>query len=432
MKVSVKDGKSCEKILNIEVAEDEIKKEYDEFYQAVRPKAKIPGFRPGKVPRNVLEMHFKGEAKNEVLNHLLNHTYRHAVQEKALEPLGFPEIENVDFKDTRLTYTAKIETRPKIKLSRVTGLAAKKEKPVLKPEELEEALKKVQESLTQFKAVEDRTAAMSDVVIADYVCTIEGKEVEKRSDEWMELKEKEFFQGFSSQLVGAKIGEDWEVKVTFPESSLPKEFSGKPAFILAGKPAIFKMKIKEIKAKILPALDDELAKQAGEFQTLAELKAKIEKDLLGLKEKEAERNFEKALLEELLKHNKFELPEGVIRRRFEHLVEEHLSGHQGRPQLDEAKLSEARESLRKDLEPEARRQVHLAFILDEIANKEGLTVTEADLKAKYEETAASLHQSVEKIEEYYRGREDAIESLKDRIRSEKSIKHVKKNAKISG
>lgn len=422
MKVSIKDGKPCEKILNIEVPEEEIRKEYDEFYKAIAPQAKVPGFRPGKAPREILAMHYQNDARESVLKHLLQESYRKAIEEKELHPIGVPAIEEVDFKDTRLSYKARLEIRPKIKLSQVTGLAAPKTKIEIKPEEIEEALKRVQESLVQFKPVEGRPSAIGDVVVADYVCVAEGKEVEKRSEEWFELREKEFIEGFSAQLVGSEIGQEREVKVKLPESAQPKE--------IAGKEAIFKVTVKEIKSKILPDMNDELAKEAGEFKTLQELKEKIEADLRSHKEKEAETNFEKALMEELVKRNRMDLPESLVARRADHLVQEFIRHSRTRHGETDAIKKEGREKMQKEFLEEARRQVHLAFLLDEIAAKENFQASDEELKKKFEELSLEIRQPLEVIQKYYTSNAEALEGLRDRIRNEKAIEFIKKNAKV--
>ncbi|MBI3317359.1 MAG: trigger factor [Candidatus Omnitrophica bacterium] len=424
MKVSIKDGKACEKILNVEVDENEIRREFDEFYKSIGPQAKVPGFRPGKAPRNVLAMHYQNEARESVLKRLLEESYRKAIQEKSLNPISFPTLEDVDFKDTRLSYKARLEIRPKIKLSQVTGLSAAKAITELKAGEVDEALKRIQESLVQFQAVEGRPAGMGDVVIADYICVSEGKEIEKRSDEWFELREKEFIAGFSAQLVGAEIGKEREVKVKLPESAQPKE--------VAGKDAIFKITVKEIKSKILPVLDDEMAKEAGEFKTFAELKEKIERDLQAQKEKEAEAAFEKSLLEELLKRNKIDLPEGLVARRIDHLVQDFLQHSRARHGKTGEISKEEREKLHEEFSEEARRQVHLAFLLDEIALKENFQAAAEDLKKKYEELASQIRQPAEVLQKYYESHEDQMEGLRDRIRNEKAIAFIKKNAKVTG
>ncbi len=419
-KLSVKDGKACEKILKIEIDGDEIKKEFDEYYHHIAPSAKVPGFRPGKAPRNVLELHYAGDAREKVLKQLITLSYRQAVRDKSLEPLSFPDIKDVKFDDSKLSYEASIEVRPKIKLSKVTGLSVKKQKSELKQEEIEEAVKRVRESLAKYKAVEDRASKMEDVVIADYSCEVDGKEVEKRSDDWFHLQQEEYLKGFSAQLVGVKPGDEKHVQVNFPE-----EFSRKE---MAGKPAVFKMKIKEIKLKELPELNDEMAQEAGEYKTLAELKEKIEKDLRASKERDLEIKFEKELMDEFLKQNKIDLPEGLVQRRSERLMEEamqHFTSHGGAQE----KTEELKNKIKAEVDTEARKQVHLAFLLEELATREKIEVTPEDLKRKYESVAAQVRQPVDAVEKYYAGHEDAKEGLYDQIRNEKAIEYLKQNAK---
>ncbi len=241
MKVSVKDGKNCQKILKVELEKERVLKEFDSCYKSLIPSAKIPGFRPGKAPINIVKMHYAGEAREQVMKNLLNDSYRDAILEKSIEPLGYPEIGDVQFTDEKLSYEATVEVRPKIKLTKYKGLSAKKQDVKVDKKEIEESLKRVQESQAKFIAVEKRAAKMGDYVIADYVCTVEGKEIDKRKGDMFELKEEEFLKGMSKQLVGVKSGENKEVKVKFQ-----KDFAQKD---LAGKEAIFQMQVKEIKEK---------------------------------------------------------------------------------------------------------------------------------------------------------------------------------------
>lgn len=426
MKISVQDGKNCEKLLKIEVPTDLITKEYDEYYKAIANQAKVPGFRPGKAPRNVLQLHYSDQAREAVLKNLISDSYRMALKEKSLQPLGYPEINEVVFDEGKLSYQAKIETRPKIKLGKVTGLSVKKEKKAVKKEDIEAALTRVRESLAQFKGVEDRPAQLGDSLIVDYVCAVDGKEMEKRSEDWIEIREDEFLKGFSTQLIGVKPGEEKEVTVDFPEKVGRKE--------LSGKKGVFKITVKEIKSKTLPELNDEMAKEAGEFQTLAELRAKIEKDLQANVDHEIEVQFEKALLAELIKQNKVELPDGVVERRLQHLVEdafqrEHQHNHGGHHDHSEESHKQLRDKLTGELGAEARRQVHVAFLLDEIAVRENIEVKEEDLTARYEMIAAQVRQPAESVQKYYSENEEALEGLNDQIRNEKAIEYLKKNAK---
>lgn len=421
LKISVKDGKTCEKILKIEVSPENVAHEFDHFYREVAPTAKVPGFRPGKATRQVLELHYGGQAREHVLKNLISESYHQAIKEKAIEPLNFPDVKDVKFDGKKLSYEALVEIRPKVKLSRITGLSAKKEKAEVKEEEIAQTLKRVQDSLAQFKAVEDRPAQLGDCVIADYVCTVEGKELEKRKDDWFELqKEEEYLKGFSQQLVGVKPGDERTVEVAFP-----KDFGRKEA---AGKQAVFSVKVKEIKSKQVPELNDEMAQSAGEFKTFEELKQKIEQDLRSTKERDIEMKYERDLLDELIKHNKVEFSEGLVMRRAEKMMENAARDLKARGSAED-KIKEMQEKMKADFEKEARRQIHIAFLLEEVSTKENMTVTDEDLKVRYAKTAAEVQQPADVVEKYYAGNENALESLRDQIRTEKALQHIKDNAK---
>lgn len=420
-KVKVQDGGVCEKILTIEIGKEKIREEYEAFYQAIAPRAKVPGFRPGKVPQNVLVMHYEKEANDSVLEHLLSESLPRSLKEKAISPLTTPEIKDVQFTQEKLVYKAHVEIRPKVKLGRVTGLTAKKERAEVKPEDLEKSLKQMREMHAQYKAIEGRPAKMGDFVIADYVCMVDGHEMEKRNDDWIELKEEEYLKGFSAQLVGVHIGDEKDVEATFPQEVADKK--------VAGKKAVFKVKIKEIKDKTLPVLDDELAKQAGEYKDLADLKQKMTADLEKRAAEEKEAAFERELLNELIKHNKMDIPIGLLKRRTEHLMDQARQRflYQGGT---EDLFDKEKEKMRKEFEAEARRQIHLAFLLDEIGDAQHIKAEEADLKRKYESLSGQYRQPKETIEKYYQEHQEALESLIDQVRNEKVIEFLKQNAKI--
>ena len=420
LKIKLQDGKPCEKILTIEVAQDRIAEEFETFYKAVAPRAKVPGFRPGKVPRDVLVMHYEKNANDSVLETLLSESLPRALREKDLSPITTPEIKDIQFSKEKLSYKAHVEVRPKIKLSRVTGLSVKREKAVVKPEDIEKSLKQTQEMHAQYKAVEGRPAKMGDFVITDYVCTVDGKEMEKRNDDWIELKEEEYLKGFSAQLVGVNVGDEKDAQISFPQDMADKR--------AAGKTAIFKMKVKEIKEKTLPALDDELAKLAGDYKDLSDLKQKLTADLEKRVSEEKEADFERELLNELVKHNKIDLPGGLLQRRAEYLMDQARQRFLQQGGTDEL-FDKEKEKMTKEFEAEARRQIHIAFLLDEIADSQQIKSEEADLGKKYELLSQQYRQPKETIEKYYAGKKEARETLLDQIRNEKVIDFLKQNAK---
>ncbi len=421
-KVKVQNGKACEKILTIEVSKERIAAEYETFYEAVTHKAKIPGFRPGKAPRNILEMHFSKDADGSVMEHLVNEALFSALKENDIHPLLNPAVEDIQFNKEKLTFKARIETRPEIKLSKITGLSAKKNKVEVPAKEVEATLKRIQESQAQYKTVETRGAQEGDFVVVDYVCEVDGKQIEKKESDWVEIKKDEFLRGFSMPLVGIKAGETKDVEVTFPKETARKD--------IAAKKATFKMKVKEVKERKLPELNDDFAKQAGDFENLKALKDKIEKDLSVQKEREADQELEKALLDQLVKHNKVEPPKGLVDRRVEEMIEQTQKRIQEQGHKVPEPDAKEKEKVRKELEPEAKKQIQLAFILDEIAKTQKLQAEDADLDKKFAEYAELYRQPVETVGQYYRGNAEALDHLREVIRQEKTIGWIKAQADI--
>ena len=198
----------------------------------------------------------------------------------------------------------------------------------------------------------------------------------------------------------------------------------------AGKTAFFKMKVKEIKEKILPELNDELAKQAGEYKDLNDLKKKLTGDLEKRDADEKEAAFERELLNELVKHNKIDLPNGLLQRRAEYLMDQARQRFLQQGGTDEI-FDKEKEKMQKEFESEARRQIHIAFLLDEIAQTQGIKSEDADLGTKYEALSQQYRQPKETIEKYYKEHKEARETLLDQVRNEKVIEFLKKNAKRS-
>lgn len=287
---------------------------------------------------------------------------------------------------------------------------------------MDATLQRIQESQAQYKTVEDRAAQEGDFVVVDYVCEVEGKQVEKKESDWIEIKKDEFLKGFSTQLSGVKAGDAKDVEITFPKEIQRKE--------IASKKAVFKMKIKEIKERKLPKLDDDFAKQAGDFENLKALKDKVEKDLLAQKQREADQEVEKTLLEQLVKHNKLEVPKGLVSRRIEEMLEQAEKRRQESGQKSVELDEKEKEKARKEAEPEAKKQIHLAFILDEIARENKLQAEEVDLEKKFSEYAELYRQPLESISQYYRGNEEALGHLREAILQEKTIAWVKAQADI--
>jgi len=420
VKSTLKNSAPCEKVLSVSVSKDLIREEYEHFFQHIGKEARVPGFRPGKAPREVLETHYRDAAREKVLEKLISRSFREAAQEKQVEFLGNPDIRQVEFTEEKLTYEAFLEVPPVIKIGKYRGLSAERKSVEVKSEELDDALGRIRESVAKFAAVEDRAAAMGDFLVADYTCSVDGKPAENRSDEWFELQEDEFLKGFSSQLVGARAGEEREVRIQFPDKFGRKEW--------AGKTGVFQVKVKEVKEKKLAALDDEFAKETGEFETLDTLKNHLRGQIETEKSREAETEFENGLLEGLLKENSFEVPKGVVERRLVALVENAVRTlYQQR--VPQEIIEKELKSISEKLRPEAEKQVRLSFLLDAIGKKEKLELAEMDFEEKYKALGLRHRQSPEAVKKYYVEHPEAKESLRHQILNEKVIQFIKDNAR---
>ena len=422
MKVDIKEISSCEKILTIDVPSEMVTEEFSAFYQEVGKRAKIPGFRPGHAPKQVVALHFRDQARQEVWKQLVSRTLQDAVRQKEIPMIGYPHVENVEFDETRLKFKARVETRPKIKIDKYAGLALKRDPLQVSEAEMTDALRRIQESHAKFQAVENREAQLGDFLVCDYRLEVDGRELEKREGEWIEIQEKDYLEGFSRQLIGAKTGEAKEVVIIFPPDYARKE--------LASKEGHFFITVREIKEKKLPSLDDELAKETGEYETLEGLKKAIHNDFENHKRLEIERKLEHLLLDELVKKSKFEIPSGMVERRLNALIEDQIRGLISRgAKEEEAKAQEG--ELRKNMASHAEKQVRISFLLDEIANREHIEANEADLAKKYDEMAQQARRSAEEVKAYYSKEEERRQSLLQQIVSEKTIQWLKDKATIT-
>ncbi|MBI4372709.1 MAG: trigger factor [Candidatus Omnitrophica bacterium] len=420
LKINVKDVNSCEKMLTIDVPSEVVAEEFSAFYEAAGKQAKIPGFRPGHAPKHVVALHYKEEARQEVWKQLVSKSFRDAVRQEEIPVIGYPRIENIEFDETKLKFKAHVEMRPKIKIEKYAGLSVKRDPVQVNESEIEETLKRIQEAHAKFQAVEGREAQLGDFLICDYRLNADGQELEKREGEWIEIREKDYLEGFSKQLIGIEVGQTRAVTVTFPSDYNRPE--------LAKKQGLFTVTIHEIKEKKLPELDDELAKEAGK-ETLAELKSAIQSDLENHKRSEAERKVENALLEELIKKSKFEVPSGMVERRLDALVEEGIQSLIYRGVKKEDALKQ-KDEIRKTLTQEAERQVRLSFILDEIATREHIEAREEDLNQKYQAISARVKRPLEEVKSFYAAEEERRESLLHQIVTERTIQWIKDKAVI--
>ncbi|GFO56159.1 trigger factor [Geomonas sp. Red276] len=426
MQSNIESLSNIKKKINLTIPADRVNAEVDKAYAEIRKQAAIKGFRKGKVPMTLIEKHYGEKMAEEVVKTLINDTYYAAVAEHGLEPVSYPMIDSDPLKPGEpFSYSATVEVYPKVELKEYLGLqVAKEQLSGDNDEAVASRLKQLQENLAQLApAAEGHPAANGDFVTFDFKGTIDGVPFEggEAQDYQLELGSGRFIAGFEEQMVGMTVGSQGTVKVTFPESYGNSE--------LAGKPAEFAVEIKEIKVKELPELNDDFAKEFGEFETLDELKAKLAEVHASQENQRVENDLRERVMKVLVAKNEVEVPEVLVERHLNVLLDQSKQ-RLAAQRLTLEMMGLTDEGYRAQFRGAARDQVKGSVILDAIADKEGIEVTDEDVKERVEQMAASSGQDVEKIASFYRNNEQAKNSLGAQLREDKAMLFVLDKANV--
>jgi trigger factor len=424
MKVQIENTGPYEKKIFFEIPKDVVSQEVESQYKTLNRNVKLKGFRPGKVPRSILERYYRTQVETEVVSKLIEDSYEKAVEEYHLSPVAAPQVLDRTFESGQdFKYTVTVEVKPEVSVEGYRGLAVEKPAVVVADDEVEARLKMIQDSHAQLKPLEtDRPLQEKDFAVIDFEGTLDGKPLEgwKVKDHLVEVGSKTLVGGLDQKLVDLPLHQDRDLVIPLPEDYPRKE--------LAGKEVQVRVRAKEIKEKILPALDDELAKEAGDFQTLQELKDRLRKNLEEQKKAQAAQIAKEKLLDFLREKNPFPVPKSMIDRQVEIIMArtESRLARQG-VKFDSAKLDA--QKLRESLSPSAEKEVRGSLILDKVAEMEAITVSEADLEQRFEQLAAQMNQRVEAVKSQFQ-QKDRLEDLRAAIREEKTLDFLLSQANV--
>lgn len=425
MRVSVEKVSSIKKKISFEIPSERVETEIDKAFDKIRKRAAIKGFRKGKVPQALIEKHFSDQMAEDVLKSIFNETFYNALHEHGIYPVSQPMIESdVLKKGEPLKYSATFEVMPEIDLKEYTGLKLNKEKYVFDAEAIESKLKQLQENMAQLEPVADqRPVAPGDFVTVDFKGLVAGEPIDQGAaeDYMLEIGSGQFIPGFEEQVVGMEAGDEKEITVTFPEQYGNRE--------LAGKEALFLVKLKEIKVKKLPELDDEFARGLGEFETLDQVKAKLGE---AHEKQESERisaQLRERLIQALVEKNEFEVPGTLVDRQLD-LMLDNAKKRLSSQRLTLEMLGLDDERFRSQYRETALNQVKGDLLLDAVAEKEGIKVGESDIEAEIGRIAASMNQDPEKVKGYY-AEGSARDGLTARLREEKTIAFLLERAEVT-
>ena len=384
--------------LTFEIEPAKIKEGLDTAFNRVKKTLNVPGFRKGKVPRQIFNKMFGEESLyQDALNAVLPEAYANAVAESNIKPVAQPEIDVESMeKDSTWVLTAKVTVEPEVKLGQYKDLEVKAQSTEVTDEEVDAEIKKLQEQQAELVLKEDQPAAEGDTVVIDFEGKVDGVAFDggKGENYSLELGSNTFIPGFEDQLVGHKSGESLDVNVTFPEDYQAED--------LAGKEAVFKVTIHEVKAKEVPELDDEFAKDVDdEVSTLDELKEKYRKELVETKEKAADDAKDEAAIRMAVENAEIvELPHVMVHDEVHRSMDEFLNNMQRQgisPEMYYQLTGSTEEDLHKQFEGEAEMRTRTNLVIEAIAAAENLQATEEEINAEIQELSETYNMPIEQI-----------------------------------
>ena len=384
--------------LTIEVSAEEFEKAMNGAYQKQKSKINMPGFRKGKAPRAMIEkMYGAGIFYEEAANAIIPEAYAKAAEESGLEIVSQPDIDIVQIeKGKAFIFTAEVAVKPEVTLGEYKGVQVQKKSVEVTEEEVNDELARVREQNSRTIVVEDRPAQNGDMTVIDFEGFMDGVAFEggKGTDYPLTLGSHSFIDTFEDQLVGKNVGEEVEVNVTFPEEYQAKE--------LAGKPAMFKVTIKEIKVKELPALDDEFAQDVSEFETLAEYREDVKKNLEGRKATAIQREKEEAVVAKVVENATMEVPEPMITAEVRRMADEFSQRIQAQGLSLEQYFQFTGLTANKfmeDLKPQALKRIESRLVLEAVVKAENIQASEEDIEKEIADMAAMYQMEVDKLKE---------------------------------
>lgn len=370
----------------------------DSAYQKNKGKIALPGFRKGKAPRAMIEkMYGTGVFYEDAANELIPEAYETAAKESELEIVAQPEIEVTQMeKGTDFIFTATVAIKPEVTLGDYKGIEVEKKEAEVSEEEITAEIDKAREANSRLITIEDRATDDGDTVIIDFDGYVDGKQFEGgyAEDYTLVLGSHSFIDNFEDQLVGKNLGEDVEVNVTFPEEYHVDE--------LKGKPALFKVKIKEIQKKELPELDDDFAQDVSDFDTLDEYKADVEKKILENKENQIKREQEDQIIEKIIENAQMEIPQQMITAQTRQMTQEFAQRLQSQGLSLEQYMQFTGltpQKMMEDLEPQALKRIQSRLVLEAVVAAENIEASDEEIDKELENMASMYQMEIDKLKE---------------------------------
>ena len=414
--------------LTVEVSAEDFKAAIKKAFNKNKNRFAIPGFRKGKAPQAMIEkMYGEGVFYEDAADEAINASYAEAMKESGLDIVSRPEvtIEKIG-KDEPFVYSALVAVKPEVTLGQYKGVEVEKADASVSAEDVEAELKKVQEQNARLLTVEDRGVEDGDQTVIDFEGFVDGKGFEggKAEDYPLTIGSHSFIDTFEEQLIGKKIGEECEVNVTFPTEYHAAD--------LAGKPATFKVTVKEIKVKELPELNDEFASEASEFDTLDEYKKDVEKKLAEKKEIEANSKNEDAVVAKVVENATMEIPDKMIDAQAENMVQDMARRMQSQGLSLDMYLKYTGmtvEQMKEQARPDAEKRIRTRLVLEAVAKAENIQISDEKVDEEVAKMAEAYKMEVEKLKSYMS--ESDVKQMKEDLAVQQAVDLLVAEAKLA-
>ncbi|MGD9115079.1 MAG: trigger factor [Desulfobacterales bacterium] len=426
MQYTVENVSSVKKTLHIEVPADEVVRELNSAYKELKKRAKVKGFRPGKIPRSVLERLFKKDVHADVSSKLIQSSFMEALKETELKVIGNPQLDPPELDASGpYAYDATVEISPEIDDIDYKGLALKRTNYTVSDEEVEAQLKILQKNMADYQKIEEsRPIREDDYALIDYEGFREGQpfpETALTQNFRMKIGDGQILKELDDQIIGMKPGDTKEVNVTFPQGYSNEN--------LAGLDISFRVTLNEIREEVLPKINDALAKKAGQYETLDELKKVIVDNLNQGYSKRMEQELHEQIYQDLIAKTDFEVPDTLVEMELEGIVAEAERSFAYR-NISMEDLGVTRESIAEKYRDTAVKQVKRHLLLNKMIDQEDLSLSDDELESALGEMAENFNQPLEEIKKYYDQQQDKLEFFKHTLLEKKAIKLIIDSGKI--
>lgn len=422
--IKIEDLSPVKKKMSLEIPWSEVKNELDTVYHDVGKKAKVKGFRPGKVPRKVLETYYKDQVEEETVTNIVNKYYWQSLEERGIAPVSRPEINQEGIKEnTDFSFSASFETEPEFEPKGYMGMELEKEAIKITDDDVKKRIDEIRQMFaTMEDVVDDRPAGKGDFVVIDFAGSLDGefhKEL-KADDYFLEIGSEKFVPGFEEQLIGVKKGETREVKVTFPEDYHENKF--------AGKEVIFNVTVKSIREKKLPKDDESFIKNFEKYNTFEDFEKDVRKSLEEKAGRTTEVNLQNSITEKLIKENDFEVPLALVDKQIYYMMFD-TQQRMMSAGIDEHSAMDFSFKMRDKYKGDAEKIVKSFLLLKKIAQKESFVAEADDIDKYLQELAGQSGRDYESLKKMYES-EEKKDYLQMEVIQKKVFDFIQKNANI--